>query len=150
VVYILYVNKEYIRMNRVEKAVEFHNKGYNCGQSVACAFSDIAGVDEETLFRITEGMGLGMGCMEGTCGAVSGAVAILGLKNSTANLEKPNSKAATYQLSKRLVQEFKNKNQSLVCKDLKGVETNKVLRSCQGCIEDAVMILDEILKESEK
>lgn len=134
-------------MNRIEKAIENHNKGYNCGQAVACAFSDVTGVDEETLFKITEGMGLGMGCMEGTCGAISGAVAVLGLKNSTANLEKPDSKAGTYQLSKELVQTFKEKNTSIVCKDLKGVETKQVLRSCQGCIEDAAKMLEDILEK---
>lgn len=99
------------------------------------------------MFRLTEGMGLGMGCMEGTCGAVNGAVTILGLLNSSANLEKPDSKGQTYKLSKELVETFKNKNKSIVCKDLKGVETGEVLRSCPGCIEDAVIILEKILEE---
>ena len=134
--------------SRAEKAIENHNKGYNCGQAVACAFCDMVGMDEETTFKMTEGLGLGMGCMEGTCGAVSGAVTILGLKNSTGNLKAPNSKAATYQLSKELVQTFKNKNHSIVCKDLKGIETKQVLRSCQGCIEDASEILEQMLKNA--
>ena len=134
--------------NRKEKAVENHNKGYNCAQAVSCAFCDLVDTDESTIFKMTEGFGLGMGCMEGTCGAVSGAVTILGLKNSTGNLEAPNSKAATYQLSKQLVQTFKNKNHSIVCKDLKGIETKQMLRSCQGCIEDASEMLQEMLKNS--
>lgn len=133
--------------NRTDKAAELHNKGYNCAQAVACSFCDEFGIDEATMFRLTEGMGLGMGCMEGTCGAVNGAVAILGLLNSSANLEKPDSKGQTYKLSKELVETFKNKNKSIVCKDLKGVETGEVLRSCPGCIEDAVIILEKILEE---
>lgn len=133
--------------NRTDKAAELHNKGYNCAQAVACSFCDEFGIDEATMFRLTEGMGLGMGCMEGTCGAVNGAVTILGLLNSSANLEKPDSKGQTYKLSKELVETFKNKNKSTVCKDLKGVETGEVLRSCPGCIEDAVIILEKILEE---
>lgn len=133
--------------NRTDKAAELHNKGYNCAQAVACSFCDEFGIDEAVMFRLTEGMGLGMGCMEGTCGAVNGAVTILGLLNSSANLEKPDSKGQTYKLSKELVETFKNKNKSIVCKDLKGVETGEVLRSCPGCIEDAVIILDKILEE---
>ncbi len=133
--------------NRTDKAAELHNKGYNCAQAVACSFCDEFGIDEATMFRLTEGMGLGMGCMEGTCGAVNGAVTILGLLNSSANLEKPDSKGQTYKLSKELVETFKNKNKSIVCKDLKGVETGEVLRSCPGCIEDAVIILEKILEE---
>ncbi|HBH91952.1 MAG TPA: hypothetical protein DDX70_02020 [Bacteroides sp.] len=133
--------------NRTDKAAELHNKGYNCAQAVACSFCDEFGIDEAVMFRLTEGMGLGMGCMEGTCGAVNGAVTILGLLNSSANLEKPDSKGQTYKLSKELVETFKNKNKSIVCKDLKGVETGEVLRSCPGCIEDAVIILEKILEE---
>ena len=133
--------------NRKEKAIELHNKGYNCAQSVACAFADVTDTDEKAIFKMTEGFGLGMGCMEATCGAITGAALILGLTNSSANLEKPDSKAATYKMSRELVQSFKNKNHSIVCKDLKGIENDVVLRSCQGCIEDAVDILSEILEK---
>lgn len=134
--------------NRKEKAVENHNKGYNCAQAVSCAFCDLVDTDESTIFKMTEGFGLGMGCMEATCGAISGAAAIIGLKNSSGKLEAPDSKANTYHLSRELVQTFKNKNHSIICKDLKGVENDEVLRSCKGCIEDAAEILDEILAKA--
>lgn len=131
--------------SRKEKALENHKKKYNCCQAVACAFSDLVGVDEETMFKLAEGFGLGMGGMEGTCGAVSGAVLIAGLKNSTGNLQAPNSKADTYRLSREITQEFLNKNKSITCRELKGVETKVPLRSCDGCIEDAAAIAERIL-----
>lgn len=131
--------------SRVEKALENHKKGYNCSQAVACAYCDLVGVDEETMFKIMEGYGLGMGGAQATCGAVSGAVAIAGMKNSAGNLEGPFSKGATYKLSKEIVNEFTNLNQSVVCKDLKGMDTGKVLRSCDGCIEDASHLLEKII-----
>lgn len=134
---------------RVEKALDNHKKNYNCCQAVACAFCDQVGVDEKTMFKLTEGFGLGMGCMDGTCGAVSGAIVLAGMQNSTGDLEAPNSKANTYKLSKQIVQAFKEKNHSIVCKDLKGIETNQILRSCDGCIEDAVRIVEEILFQKE-
>ena len=65
---------------RVLKTIERHDKGYNCAQAVACTYCDLVGIDEETMFRITEGFGAGMGNMEGTCGAVSGACALAGLE----------------------------------------------------------------------
>ena len=40
-------------------------------RSVAFAFLDKVDIDPETLFKVTEGLGLGMGGMEGTCGAIS-------------------------------------------------------------------------------
>lgn len=130
---------------RTEKALENHKKQYNCCQAVACAFCDLVGVEEETMFKLAEGFGLGMGGMEGTCGAVSGAILVAGMKNSTGNLEAPNSKGKTYQLSKEITKEFLEKNKSIICKELKGVETKQPLRSCDGCIHDAAAILEEIL-----
>ena len=65
-----------------QKAIELHGKGYNCFQSVACVFAPELDVDEVTAFRMGEGFGLGMGDMSQTCGAITGAVACMGLLNS--------------------------------------------------------------------
>ena len=65
---------------RVDKVAEKHKSGYNCAQAVACAYCDLIGIDEETMFRLTEGLGLGMGGMEGTCGAVTAACVIAGAR----------------------------------------------------------------------
>ncbi|MCI5700597.1 MAG: C-GCAxxG-C-C family protein [Lachnospiraceae bacterium] len=130
---------------RVEEAIARHDKGYNCAQAVACTYADLVGMDERTLFRATEALGFGMGCMEGTCGAVSGACVLAGLKNSTGCLEKPNSKASSYKLSKEIMTRFKSMNSSVICKDLKGVETGRVLRSCPDCIRDAAKLAEEVL-----
>ncbi len=131
-------------MTPTEKAAELHNSGYNCCQAVACAFAQKLGIDEETLFKIGEGFGLGMGAMNCTCGAVSGAVMLAGLKNSGGTSQR--TKAATYKLAAKIIDEFKAKNQSVICRELKGVDTGNVLRSCSGCIEDAVKIAEEILE----
>lgn len=135
--------------NRVQAALKNHDKGYNCAQAVICAFADKTGLDEKTLFRITEGLGLGMGCMDGTCGAISAASILAGLTCSSANLEAPDSKAISYQVSKRCLQTFKEKNGSIVCRELKGIDTKEVLRSCNGCIQDAADIISRQLFEEE-
>ncbi|MDY3917700.1 MAG: C-GCAxxG-C-C family protein [Candidatus Limivivens sp.] len=129
---------------RVQKALENHKKGMNCAQAVACAFADAVGVDETLLFRAAEGFGAGMGDMRGTCGAVSGAILLAGLKNSSGTPANP-TKGATYQLSKEITGAFEKMNGSTICRELKGVETKKVLRSCDGCIEDAAKIAEAIL-----
>lgn len=130
---------------RVEETITRHDKGYNCAQAVACTYCDLVGVDEETMFRMTEALGLGMGGMQGTCGAVSGACVLAGMKRSTGNLEAPNSKAESYKLSKEITQKFQEKAGSLTCKELKGVESGKVLHSCPDCIKDAAAIAEQIL-----
>ncbi|MBQ4529889.1 MAG: C_GCAxxG_C_C family protein [Lachnospiraceae bacterium] len=132
---------------RVEETIMRHDKGYNCAQAVACTYCDLVGVDEETMFKMTEALGLGMGGMEGTCGAVTGACVLAGMKRSSGNLEHPDSKAESYKLSKEIVKRFEIQNQSVVCKALKGVETGKVLRSCADCIKDAAAIAEQVLFE---
>ena len=60
-------------MTRVKETIARHDKGYNCAQSVACTYADLVGLDEETMFKVTEGLGKGMGGTLATCGALSGA-----------------------------------------------------------------------------
>ena len=131
--------------DRVKKADELHNKGYNCAQAVACAYCDLFGADEKEIFRMMEATGLGMGDMKCTCGAVSGMVTLAGLKNSDANLDAPKTKGSTYKIAKELTAAFREKNGSVICAELKGVETGEPLRSCKGCIEDAAKIVEEKL-----
>lgn len=130
---------------RVEETIMRHDKGYNCAQAVACTYCDMIGVEEELIFKMTEALGLGMGGMEGTCGAVSGACVLAGMKRSSGNLEHPDSKAESYKLSREIVKRFQNQNKSVVCKELKGVETGIPLRSCADCIKDAATIAEQVL-----
>lgn len=131
-------------MTRAEIAAALHNQGYNCAQAVACAFSDILDADADTVYKIAEGFGGGMGNNESVCGAVSAAIIIAGLKNSN-GINEPSNKAVTYQLSSKITEEFKNKNGTVICKELKGADAGKALRSCPGCIEDAVKIVEKII-----
>lgn len=130
--------------NRKEKAATLHGRGYNCAQAVACVFAEDYGFDPDTVYLLTEGMGLGMGNMSCTCGAITGAVVAAGMKNSDLSI-KGKTKARTYALSRQINEKFREKNGSVICADLKGVNTGKVLRSCPGCIEDAVSIAEEVL-----
>lgn len=130
---------------RVNKAAELHKKGYNCAQAVACAYCDMVNADEKEPFRMMEAFGLGMGDMKCTCGAVSAMVALVGMKNSDANLDAPKTKGATYKQVKELTAKFREMNGSVICADLKGIETGKMLRSCPGCIEDACNIVEAYL-----
>lgn len=128
-----------------EQALAYHKKGYNCAQAVACAFAADLGRDEQEVFRMMEAFGLGMGTMT-TCGAISGMAAVIGLKESDGNLEKPGTKKNSYRVSKELIRRFQEKNGSIICRELKGVDTKKVLRSCNGCIEDAAELTAAYLR----
>ncbi len=131
--------------SRAEQAVELYKKGYNCAQAVACTYCDLFGADRKEMFRMTEGLGHGMGNMEGTCGAVSAACLLAGLKSSGGNMEKPEGKAATYALSRAIMAGFREKNQTTTCGVLKGVGTKKILRACPDCVRDAALLVEKVL-----
>lgn len=135
---------------RIEKCTEKHQAGFNCAQAVACTYADLVGVEEETMFKITEGLGLGQGGMLGTCGAVAGACVLAGMKNSCGDLQNPNSKGSTYKLAKMITEGFQAQNCSVICRELKGVDTGKVLRSCPDCITDAAALAERILFSEEQ
>ena len=129
-------------MNRVEKALENHHKGYNCAQAVLCAFADVADFTEDELFRLSEGFGFGMGT-QGTCGAVSAMVFLAGIEKSKGVDAIPETnKKESYKFSRELIETFEEKNKSVICKEIKGEN----LRSCDGCVEDAVNILVKYLE----
>ena len=132
-------------MTKVEKAVSLHDKGYNCAQAVVCAFAEDFGLDEQTAYKMSEAFGLGVGQME-ICGAVSGACMLAGMKNSGGLENIGKTKAETYKINRAIADEFNQINESVICRELKGVQTGTVLRSCTGCIEDAVKIVEKYIK----
>ena len=133
-------------MTKKELAIALHDRKFNCCQAVACAFAQEVGVDVPTLFKAGEGFGAGMGCMNGTCGALSGAMLLAGFKNSDGNIDAPATKADTYKLSRELFARFEEKCGSTICRELKGLDTGKVLCTCPDCIMNGVEVVEEVLK----
>lgn len=123
-----------------QEAVERKQTGkYNCAQAVACSFCEYSSLNEEIIWQSTLGLGAGMGNMEGTCGALTGAGVIIGLACKD---DKPRA----MRMSRTLMTKFAERNGSTQCKVLKGVDSGKVLRKCDDCVADAAEFLDEILK----
>ncbi len=108
-------------------------KALVCAQAVDCSFCEEAGVDEETMFRIAEGFGLGMG-MTDMCGAMSGGLMDIGMENSVGKL----TKADTYKNTREYAAKFKKKNNTCDCSELKGVGSGAPIVSWDQCILDAV------------
>jgi C_GCAxxG_C_C family probable redox protein len=122
--------------SRVQEAVFKKQNGYNCAQAVACTYCDLVGMDEETMRNATAAFAVGMGAMEASCGAITGAGIIVGLLNKDQRI--------SFGDAKKLIMKFKEQNGSVVCKELKGIETGKVLRECNDCVADAARFLEEI------
>lgn len=129
-------------MSKAEKAVEYKHSGYNCAQAVLAAYADELSLDDDTLKAMGAAFGVGMGTFEATCGALCAAQMILGLKKY---MGRPILSDA-----KEVCHEFKDLCGSIKCSELKGIETGKMLCSCDDCVRNAVKVLEQhINKESD-
>lgn len=141
-----------------ERAEFLFRSGYNCSQSVFCAFADEIGLTEEQAARASIGLGGGVGRMREVCGAISGAAMAVGL------LRPDFDKAKVYETVREITAEFKKSQSSIICKDLLGLkevnfnekpeprtEEFYLKRPCLKIICDAVSATEKVLfsKESE-
>ena len=129
---------------RIARALELHDRNFSCAQSVACACCDLAGLDENAAFRIMEGFGGGMGGFTETCGALSGAVALVGYVSSEGP-DNPTTKAETYKKIAPLVERFRTMEGSTRCGELTGLTGGPRLQQCPKLIEDCVRLAVELL-----
>lgn len=105
---------------RAELAVETFAAGKgNCTQSVLCAWEDKIPVDHDTLMKL---------------GAVMAAGSVTDGKG-------------TPRTARSILTSFQEKSGATICKDLKGVETGKVLCPCAQCVRNAVLAAGEMLGE---
>ncbi|HBZ34213.1 MAG TPA: hypothetical protein DEO38_03825 [Bacteroidales bacterium] len=107
---------------------------HNCAQAVISAYGDLVGLTERQCLNLGACYGLGMGNMEGTCGALVGAGAILGLAVQ--------DRAKGREAMKSIMTKFYERNGATQCRKLKGIDTGKVLRQCTDCVADAAELLE--------
>ncbi|MBI9053583.1 MAG: C_GCAxxG_C_C family protein [Bacteroidales bacterium] len=144
-------------MNRSDKALKLYSQGLNCAQSVIASFADILELDEDKAIRIASGFGGGMGGMQGTCGAATGAYMVIGyLRGRVINgteVSNDETNALVQEFSKRFAQKHQSTNcKALISFDLntekgkKEAEKADVFNTkCTLFVTTAVEILDEIL-----
>ena len=107
----------------------------NCCQAVLVAFADRLGKGEDELKRLGSGFGSGMATMEGTCGALVGAIMVSSLLSAEG--EARNNSRAIMSRFKELC------GGATICRELKGIDTGKVLCSCENCVRNAVRAAGE-------
>lgn len=112
-------------------------KTCNCAQAVIATYADMVGITEQQAMNLGNAFGSGMGNMEGTCGALTGAAIIVGLATG--------DKLRSRKVMTKIMTEFQERNGATQCKQLKGVGTGQVLRSCEGCVADASELLENEL-----
>lgn len=142
-------------MEASEKAAAYFGSGFNCAQSVVAAFCEKYGLSKEIALKISGGFGGGMRRGE-VCGAVSGALMVIGLKKghfAEGDLDTKNSCNAA---AEDFIRRFKEKNGSFICREILGcdistpqgrnlaIEKNMFDTICVDMVKSAADLLEQL------
>lgn len=106
-------------------AEELFRSGCNCSQAVVAAFEDVTGFDRETSMKVASALGGGMCRMREVCGAVSGAMLVLGMACGEGTDADHAKKADLYKIGQVFAEAFKAEMGSIVCRELLGLPDGK-------------------------
>lgn len=144
--------------SKTDKALDQFEKGYNCSQSVLTSFSTELGLDDDQALRIAAPFGGGFGHRGEICGAVSGAMMVLGLKSGYTDPLDKAAKHALYDLAGEFQEHFAERQGTIQCRDLLGMdisspdqlelarESGVFKTRCPIFVQTAVEILEDMFE----
>lgn len=140
-----------------EQAIHYFNSGYNCAQSVLSAYAEYLDIDMNFARSITAGFGAGMGRLQETCGAVTGAFMIIGLHNSKKFTDNSSRKEASNAMIQEFTRKFNSLNSSINCRTLLNCDKNTEIglqyfedhnlgkTVYEKCISDSIKIINKLI-----
>ena len=143
-----------MKKSSVTEAVECFNAGFSCSQAILSTYCEEFGMDKKTALKISCGLGAGMGRLQETCGAVSGAYLLIGLKYGKYSKEDEPAKEKTYALIREFAKLFEERNKTTNCREILGVDliyddkqivTKRVKTICPKMVQDAAEIIERML-----
>ena len=144
-------------MSKADDALATFSKGFNCTQAVLATFGEEFGLDPIMAYRVAAGFGGGMGHMGHTCGAVTGAFMVLGLKYGMTVADGSQSHHEAFHAVRDFAGRFKSLHGSIVCRDLLGfdisdrsafreaVKQGIPQKICPKLVQDAAEIVETLL-----
>jgi C_GCAxxG_C_C family probable redox protein len=145
--------------NQLDTASAYLQQGYACSQTVLSIYAARYGLLSERARAIAAPFGGGIGRTGQMCGAVSGALMVIGLHFWDDNADIRQTKESIYQHSQNFMDRFKALNGSIICRELTGVDMldpqalqkarEELLfdQICPGFVRDAVQLLEDYLSK---
>jgi C_GCAxxG_C_C family probable redox protein len=143
-------------MSKVDEAVDCFCRGAACSQAILGTYGPDLGLPREQAMKLASGFAGGMRLGE-TCGAVTGAFLLLGLKHAGANCDQRDSRENVYAAIREFTDRFRLRNHSIVCKELIGcdistpqgaqaaIEKGVYRNICPDLVRDAAEIVEEMI-----
>ncbi len=140
-----------------EEAARVFASGYNCAQAVLIPFAADFGLGKDDACRMASVFGAGMGRMQETCGAVTGAFMVLGLRFGYTQAKDPQRREDVLRVSQDFVARFKEGFGTISCRELLGCDLNteegrrihaeqgQREQICANCVSRAAGILEKML-----
>jgi len=140
---------------KVKNAVCCHKDGFNCAQAVFSTYAKELGIDHTTALKVSAAFGGGISRRGETCGAVTGALMVIGFRAGQIYAEDKAAKERTYELGKEFMKKFKLRNNLLLCRELlghdistpeglKAIKENDLSDICNRLIKNSIEILDDL------
>jgi len=108
--------------DRIEAAEGCFREGINCSQAIFSTYGGAFGLDKVTALKAAAALGAGMGRMGEVCGAVTGALMVIGLKHGQTEAKDKEAKAKTYDCARNFAERFRAEHGSLLCRELLGCD----------------------------
>jgi len=140
--------------SKVNDAVACFGAGFNCSQAVFSTYCEDFGLDKKTALKTACSFGAGMGRLQETCGAVTGAYLLIGLMHGKDSKEDDQAKEKTYALVREFARLFEERNKTTNCLELLGISltsgdaqtvSERVKAICPKVVQDAAEIIEQIL-----
>jgi C_GCAxxG_C_C family probable redox protein len=142
---------------KVEAAVACFREGFSCSQAILATYGDDFGLPRETALRAAAALGAGMGRLGEVCGAVAGALIVIGLKHGHTEATDKETKEKNYALVRDFSDRFRSRNGALCCRELLGCDLTTAegveearqkglfAERCPCFVRDAAEILEDVL-----
>ncbi len=142
-------------MSDVSRAEQMFRDGCACSQAILDVYGTPLGLSHDQAMRVSAGFAGGMRLGE-TCGAVTGAFMVLGLRHGATDCGTPRGREEVYERVVEFARRFRERNGSICCRDLLGCdistpegmtqaqEQNLFKTTCVQMVRDAARILEEM------
>ena len=109
-------------MSDVESAVRLFEGTCNCAQAILMTYGTKFGLTETQALQLGTGLGGGLARHGEVCGAVSGAILVLGLRYGMVNLDDIEPKTKTNEIVTEFIDRFNDHQRSILCRELLGCD----------------------------
>ncbi len=143
--------------NKAGMATFLFKQGLSCSQAILAAYGSKLGLIPELAIKMASPFGGGIGRRGETCGAVTGALMVLGLLH---DIKDSGANARSISLAREFMDRFQSRNGSVICRDLlqcdlntpEGLAKNREQRLsaklCSKFVQDAGEIVEEMIEEN--